>query len=232
MLLGRDPGNWVAPARCWAEETLQAAGLPAKPGYYTPGSDGGLVPARCKLMPEEVDEVLAAGGCCVNTLIETLGICGGVPWVASLVDALERTDHAAESPEVAAAETLTQLMQVGEAIRTGKPEAAAAAAYWVGRLHERHQPASPRVRRGGRKAAIERADDDEHVQILLLARKLHDENPGLRPTARAREIARHLLEQRLARDFPALGAAARARFLSDNLQRESGRVRKYLQRNL
>lgn len=231
MLLG-DPWDWIAPARRWAEDTLRAAGLPALPGYYTADPNGGLVPARCRLTHEEIDEVLAAGGRCVNTLTEALGTCGGVPWAASLVDALERTGHAPDTPEMGAAEMLTQLMQVGEAIRAGRPEAAAAAAYWVGRLHERHQQASPRVRRGGRRAASERADHGEHAQMLLLERRMAREHRGIGQNARARAIAEQLLHQRLAREHPALAESRRAELVAREVDRKYEQVRKYLSRKV
>jgi hypothetical protein len=232
MLLDKNPWDWATPARQWAEDTLRAANLPAQPHIYTPGPNGGLVPARCNLTLEEQDAILAAGGRCVNTLTEALGTCGGVPWAAPLVRALELMGYTSGTQEWAAAEALTQLARVGEAIEAGEPGAAAFAAYWVGRLHERHLPASPRVRRGGRKAAVKRADHEEHVQMLLLERTLAQEAPEIGQNARAEVIAERLLHQQLAREHPMLSEAARADLVRRRSKRKYEQVRKYLSRNV
>lgn len=232
MLLEKNPWDWVTPARRWAEDTLRAANLPTQPGIYMPGPTGDLVPARCNLTPEELDDIEAAGGSWVNTFSEALGTCGGFPWAASLVRALERSGYASGTPEWAAAEVLTQLARVGEAIKAGKPMAAASAAYRVGRLRERHMPASPRVLRGGRKAAVERADHEEHVQILLWERKLARDCPEAGQNERAKAIAEILLEQKLARENPTLGENRRAELVNRDLKRKYQQVRKYLQRNV
>jgi hypothetical protein len=197
-----------------------------------PGPDGSLVPARCNLTPEERDAILAAGGNCVNTFTAEWGTCGGVPWAKPLVEALELMGYTSDQPELAAAEVLTELARIGEAIRAGEPGAAALSAYWVGRLYERHMPASPRVRRGGRKAAVERADHDEQVQIIFLERRLARERPNAGQRTRAQVIAELLLERKIAREQPMLSARTRAELVSRDLKRKSAQVRKYLQRNV
>jgi hypothetical protein len=232
MLLDKNPGDWVTPACRWAEDTLREANLPTQPHVYMPEPNGGLVPARCNLTLDEQDAILAAGGSCVNTLTEALGTCGGVPWAKPLVRALESMGYTSDTQEWAAAEALTQLAHVAGAIEAGEPGAAAFAAYWVGRLHERHLPASPRVRRGGRKAAAERADHEEHAQMLLLERTMAREAPEIGQNARAEAIAEHLLHQQLAREHPMLSEAARADLVRRRSKRKYEQVRKYLSRNV
>ena len=82
------------------------------------------------------------------------------------------------------------------------------------------------------KAAVERADHEEHVQMLLLERTLAREAPVMGQNARARAIAERLLHQRLAREHPALSAEARTELVRRRVDRKYQQVRRYLRRNV
>ena len=242
LLLG-NPFDWVTPVCRWAEKVLEAAGLPTDVGdIYMPGADGGLVPTPHRnLTLEEEETILAAGGGMIKSFVHLeLGMCGGVPWADLLPQAIERLGYDPHSRECAAARVLTHLAcagqviaaaRAGETVTADMVHRAFTACFAAGRIYERHQP-SPKVRKGSRKGAAARGDDEEHVQILLLHKRLERLAPETGQNERAQAIAEHLLRLELARDCPSLSEAQREELVQQRLKRKYQQVRKFLQRHV
>ena len=195
----------------WAKATLRAAGLPVEVGFYSPGSDGGLVCARDDLTTNEQDVIVASGGTALISWREFRKLGAAVPWVNSLPSAIGRIGYAPGTPARDAAELLELLANVAFYIKRGDADQAASAAFFAGMLWQTRRDdddaaTGRRVRGGGRKGAGLRVlDDQAHVQWLLADNMLKREG-----IVSERKRAR-LIAKQFAKPFNTVRGAIRNR---------------------